>query len=216
MKPGATQSQGPSPSERLLFDVWDRVDAARLRGGEQEATKLAKRAYAALNGDITMHNLSKAAKPGVALAQLQALRDQAENDGDLDAADAYSEAIRSVVTASSGGTPTPAAPPMDAGADDTALSTNDDEAPDALALGKAIRKGQAAFLNQYKQQNADDIRKRPLALADSFAQGQPRANPAAPMAPPVDAQKLAKAKAELEEAQVRNQILGVYRNGPIK
>jgi hypothetical protein len=32
---------GPSPSERALFELWDTVDAVRLRSGEREATKVA-------------------------------------------------------------------------------------------------------------------------------------------------------------------------------
>jgi hypothetical protein len=39
---------GPAPSERALFELWDKVDAARMRDGEREATRLAQRALQAV------------------------------------------------------------------------------------------------------------------------------------------------------------------------
>jgi hypothetical protein len=53
-----SQPRRPSPSEQLLFQVWDRIDAERTARGEQAARILAERALAAIASptEPTSHN----------------------------------------------------------------------------------------------------------------------------------------------------------------
>jgi hypothetical protein len=55
---------GPSPSERLLFQLWDAVDAARLREGEQAAEQLAAKALKAIQPTTEPPRTEAAGGPG--------------------------------------------------------------------------------------------------------------------------------------------------------
>lgn len=45
---GQPKHTGPAPSERALFQVWDRIEEERVQRGEKAATQLAQRALQAV------------------------------------------------------------------------------------------------------------------------------------------------------------------------
>lgn len=110
--------------------------------------------------------IAKAADPAKVIAMLQELRNAAETNGDLDAADTYTQTIRSVAQAS-GIAPTDDEPAMDDAdmADDSALAMDDTGAADDVMM--AIKAGdlRKAFPNHSDDDLIDLLLKRGAAIS---------------------------------------------------
>lgn len=94
--------------------------------------------------------ITKAADPTKAIALLQQLRNDAETDGDMDAADEYTAAIRSVAQAAGIATATTDDTDAEPDADDTGMALDDGSDP-STDMAMAIKTGDLA--------KADDLRK---------------------------------------------------------
>jgi hypothetical protein len=122
--------------------------------------------------------LAKAADPTKAIALLQQLRNDAETGGDMDAADEYTAAIRSVAQAAGIATTTADDEDADLSDDENALTMDDggDDPDAAMAMAASVgdlRKahpelsdeGLIALLLKGTTQSADSITKRGMALS---------------------------------------------------
>lgn len=94
---------GPSPSEQVLFDVWDKIADLAERHGERAATAVAKAALYAIHTEIEKGTLMATTKQAAAparnkelavklLSQIQPQRDKDEATGDIEGAELLTQA----------------------------------------------------------------------------------------------------------------------------
>ncbi len=168
MKLGSTVHPTPTEAEQLWLDLSDRFYEQLERRGERAAVAFAKRAgSAALNGDTTVINdvqkvdwLFKTQSPPAILAGLRGLRAAAELHGDVDAADDYNDAIKSMLAA--GGI--------------TADDEGDEFADDGMDLSgppppPPASAPQLAAAAKMSKLSADEIKRNQQAVTNQIAKG---------------------------------------------